>query len=70
VFAAICAAATWYLAAVFVPQERAAAIGVWRNRLSVMADDRKPANTASLNERHGDARDVSVDEKRERRHKS
>ena len=66
VSAAICAAATWYFAAVFVPHERAAAIGVRRNRLSAMADDRKVAITASVSDRHSDARGEAVDKKKGR----
>ena len=68
--AAICAAATWYFAAVFVPHERAAAIGVRRNRFSAMADDRKVAITASVSDRHGDARAVALAERHSRRHNS
>jgi PAS domain S-box-containing protein len=58
-FAAICAAAVWYFAAVFIPHERAAAIELWRGRLSAMADDRKAAITAWLGERRGAARVVA-----------
>jgi PAS domain S-box-containing protein len=58
---AISAAAVWYVVAVFVPHERGAAIEVWRGRLSAMADDRKAAITAWLDERHGDAKVVAED---------
>ncbi len=53
VFAGICVAAVLYFALVFVPGERAAAIEVWRGRLTAMADDRKVAIAAWLDERRG-----------------
>ncbi len=58
-YAVICGAAIWSFAAVFVPQERAETIELWRERLSTMADDRKAAITAWLDERRGDAHVVA-----------
>ncbi len=60
VFAGIAVAAILYFALVFVPGERATAIEVWRGRLSAMADDRKAAIAAWLDERRGDARVVAA----------
>ena len=60
-FAGIAAAAILYFALVFVPGERAAAIELWRGRLSAMADDRKAAITAWLNDRLGHARVIAED---------
>lgn len=56
VFASIAVAAALYFALVVVPGERAAAIEVWRGRLSAMVDDRKAAIAAWLDERLDDAR--------------
>ena len=61
VFAAITLAAILYFSLVFVPAERAAAIDLWRGRLSAMADDRKRAITAWLDDRLGQARVVAED---------
>ncbi|MGD1147839.1 MAG: hypothetical protein ABR961_07820, partial [Thermoanaerobaculaceae bacterium] len=55
-FATISAATLAYFVAVYVPQERAGAIDLWRGRLSAMADDRKEAINAWLDQRYGDAK--------------
>ena len=60
VLACIAVAVILYFGLVFVPGERAAAIDVWRGRLSAMADDRQAAITAWLDERRGDASVVAA----------
>ncbi len=55
VFALIAIATTVYFVLVSVPSERAAAIEVWRSRLSAMVDDRKAAIDEWLDERRSDA---------------
>ena len=58
-FAAISAATLAYFFAVYVPQERAGSIDVWRGRLSAIADDRKAAITTWVDEQRADAEVLS-----------
>ncbi len=58
-FAVISAATLAYFVAIYMPQERAGAIDVWRGRLSAMADDRKAAITTWIDERRADAEVLS-----------
>jgi PAS domain S-box-containing protein len=60
VFAGIAVATIVYFALVLLPSERAAAIEQWRGRLSAMADDRKVAIAAWLDERRGNASVVAA----------